>query len=245
MIKRFLKNKLSEKRILIRLVAVALIFVGITISFYIFFPLLSWQFYFAPIFANQEINSPIPKSTIVNNASKPIIGSLINQAGQSLNGQDYTNAKTWFPNYRYENVKDYKIKTYKITIPAINIKDATVSTIDSNLEKHLINYGGTAIPPQKGNAVIFGHSTLPQLFDSKDYKTIFANMYKLVPGDTIEVMVEKEKYIYNIESIVIVDPNNTSVLEQSFDDSFITLVTCTPPGTVWKRLVVRARLSQT
>ena len=47
---------------------------------------------------------------------------------------------------------------------------------------------------------------------------------------------------YSIENISVVDPDNTSVLEQSFDDSYITLITCTPPGTIWKRLIIKARI---
>jgi len=35
-----------------------------------------------------------------------------------------------------------------------------------------------------------------------------------------------------------------SVLEQKYDASYLTLVTCVPPGTYWKRLVVKAKLVQ-
>ena len=93
--------------------------------------------------------------------------------------------------------------------------------------------------------MVFGHSSLPQLYRKNDYKTIFANLYKLIPGDSIKITVGKKTYKYTVENITIVDPNNTSVLEQNFDDSFLTLVTCTPPGTVWKRLVVKSRMEKT
>ena len=106
----------------------------------------------------------------------------------------------------------------------------------------MVNYGGTAVPPDNGNAVIFGHSTLPQLYAEGNYKTIFTFLYKLTVGDEIIVTSTNITYKYRIENISVVDPDNTSVLEQSFDDSYITLITCTPPGTIWKRLVVKARL---
>ena len=106
----------------------------------------------------------------------------------------------------------------------------------------MVNYPGTSIPPEKGNAVVFGHSTLPQLFNKNDYKTIFTNIYTLNPGDEIIVNVLGNEYKYKIENITVVDPDNTSVLEQNYSDSFLTLVTCTPPGTIWKRLVIKARI---
>ena len=108
----------------------------------------------------------------------------------------------------------------------------------------MVNYSGTALPPQNGNAVIFGHSTLPQNYQSNNYKTIFTYLYKLTPGDEIIVNSAKVDYKYKVEKIIVVDPENTTVLEQNYDDSFLTLVTCTPPGTVWKRLVVKAKIER-
>ena len=105
-----------------------------------------------------------------------------------------------------------------------------------------MNYQGTAIPANKGNAVVFGHSTLPQLYDVKSYKTVFTFLYELAPGDEIYATIGNITYKYKVENITVVDPNNTAVLQQNYNGSFLTLVTCTPPGTIWKRLVVRARL---
>ena len=112
------------------------------------------------------------------------------------------------------------------------------------MAKHLVNYIGTALPPERGNAVVFGHSTLPQLYEDKNYKTIFSRLYELKQGDEIIVNDGKIDYKYKVESVVVVDPNNTTVLEQNYNDSFLTLVTCTPPGTIWKRLIVRSRIEK-
>ena len=85
---------------------------------------------------------------------------------------------------------------------------------------------------------------MPQLFNAKDYKTIFANAYKLKNGDNIYALVEGVKYSYKIFKIMVVDPSDSSALEQDYDNSYLTLVTCTPPGTIWKRLVVKSRLEK-
>jgi sortase A len=58
------------------------------------------------------------------------------------------------------------------------------------------------------------------------------------------VNVNNVTYKYRVENITVVDPNNTSILQQNFDDSYLTLVTCTPPGTIWKRLAVKARIEK-
>lgn len=228
----------------IRLVSAALLIIGLSVATYIFFPLISWQVYFQPVFASQSIITPIPKSNLINSS---LIKNLINQAKDGINGTDYTNAENWFPSL---NVNEFgnrtipKVQSYNLSIPKIQIDNAFVSAIDNNVGSHLVNYLGTSIPGDSGNAVIFGHSTLPQLFNPKDYKTIFANLYKLKNGDKIYANVSGVSYLYKVYNITIVDPSDTSVFSQSFDDSYITLVTCTPPGTVWKRLIIKASLER-
>ncbi len=235
-----LDNKLNGKK-LMRLFGFLALFLGLAMIIYVFLPLLSWQIYFAPVFANQNITSPIPKNGVI---AKNSVKTLLTGAANSLTGIDYTNANNWFPNYKFQKGEIPKIQFYTISIPKLKIKNAVVSTVDTNLKKNLVNYFGTAIPPAKGNAVIFGHSTLPQLYNEKDYKTIFSNLYKLSIGDEIIVNSGNLTYKYIVENVVVVDPDNTSILEQNYDDSFLTLVTCTPPGTIWKRLVVKGRIEK-
>lgn len=232
------KRQRKIPKIILRIFGLFSLILGALIILYVAFPLISWQIYFAPIFASQEMNAPIPKISIVNG---PTIESLIGQAGDSFT-TDSTNARNWFPNFKTQGRSDVKITSFKLSIPKLDITNAVVSTIDNDLAKHLVNYLGTSIPPEKGNAVVFGHSTLPQLFNKNDYKTIFTNIYTLTPGDEIVVDVLGNVYKYKIENVTVVDPENTSVLEQNYSDSFLTLVTCTPPGTTWKRLVIKARL---
>lgn len=231
MTKYYYKESKRNFKMLLRFFSIILIIGGLTVSFYTFFPLFSWQIFFASA-AGQNLNTPIPK-----------LSTLINTAGSTLS-VDYTNAYNWFPNYLPRQNKNEGINSYTISIPSIDIKDAIVSTSDINLAQHMINFTGTAIPPQSGNAVVFGHSTLPQLYNPKDYKTILANAYKIKVGDEIFVNFDKISYRYKVISIIIVDPSDTSVLEQDTRDSFLTLITCTPPGTVWKRLVIKSALQK-
>lgn len=222
-------------------ISVLFIMTGSSIIFYIIAPFISWHVYFSPVFASQEITIPIPKTTVV---SKEIIGSLVEATSGFTNGVDYKNAKTWFPTYQTKENKKAAITQYFVTIPTLNITNAIVSTTDYDLERHLVHYGGTSLPPDTGNTIIFGHSTLPQLFNPKDYTTIFANAYKLKVNDDIIVSIENISYTYKIKTIRVVDPSDTSVFSQDVDNSYVTLVTCTPPGTTWKRLIIKGRLEQ-
>jgi len=235
------KTKKTERKRILRLISLGLFLTGILIVLYIFLPLISWQIYFAPAFANQNIQAPIPTNNVLSSSS---IASLVDQASSVFSGVDYENAQNWFPKFKYQGGSLPQIEYYTISIPKLNLKDLVVSTDNTLLSKNLVNYLGTATPPNKGNAVIFGHSTLPQLYDEKDYKTVFTYLYKLSPGDEIIIKIKKDTFKYTIENVIVTDPENTSVLEQDYSDSFLTLVTCTPPGTIWKRLIVRARIEK-
>jgi len=48
-----------------------------------------------------------------------------------------------------------------------------------------------------------------------------------------------------VEKMIEVSPRDLSILAQRYDDSYLTLITCVPPGTYFKRLIVRARLAKT
>lgn len=223
-----------------RLIGLVILLGGLSIVFYVFSPLILWQFTLAPAFADQQVTVPIPNHNLVTTVN---LASLVNTSLETLSGIDFNNAANWYPHYDF-NHSAPREASYFLSIPKLHINNAFVSTRDTDLSKHLVNLAGTSVPPDKGNTVIFGHSTLPQLFNPNDYKTIFANAHTLQEGDTIIATVNDVVYTYTIFSITVVEPDDTSVLSQSFDDSYITLITCTPPGTIWKRLIVKARLQK-
>lgn len=218
-----------------RLTSFLLFLAGISTILYVFLPIVSWQIYFSPVFASQDITPSIPRANIID------------LARNSIDRIDYTKAENWFPKFTPSDesgqISD-DTPFYTISIPKINIENAAVSTIDTDLEKHLVNYRGTGIPGKNGNAVIFGHSTLPQLFNPKDYKTIFANVYKLKNEDIIYTTVNGVIYTYKVFKIIVISPEDSSALAQDYGNSYLTLVTCTPPGTIWKRLIVKAVLKK-
>src|SRR6185369_51558 len=150
----------------------------------------------------------------------------------------------WLPTVYKKGDVGSNINRYTMSVPKLKIENAVVSTVDTDINHHLVNFPGTAVPPNRGNAVVFGHSTLPQLYDPNNYKTIFANILDIKTGDKLLVTVNNILYTYDIISLTIIDPEDISYLTQPTDDSYLTIVTCTPPGTVWKRLIIKSKLEK-
>lgn len=159
-------------------------------------------------------------------------------------GESSTNANTWFPTKPQKKVST-AVNSYTLSIPSLGLDNATVIIAGDDLGKSLIHYGGTGIPGEYGNTVIFGHSTLPQFFHgAKDYKTIFATLPTIKNGAEIKITYDSVNYTYVVYDKVVLEPTDLTGLEQRFDDSYVTLVTCVPPGTFLYRLNVRARLKK-
>jgi sortase A len=158
---------------------------------------------------------------------------------------DYTQASNWFPGgAKKEDFSTSKVDYYTITIPRLKINSATVAIGGEDLSKSLIQYPGTALPGKRGNSVIFGHSILPIFYDPKNYISIFSLLPTLKKGDLIYIDYDGVAYTYRIETMFEVLPTDIQVLDQDSTDSFLTLVTCVPPGDPGdpKRLIVRARV---
>lgn len=158
---------------------------------------------------------------------------------------DDTKASTWFTGgATQEDFSISKVSYYTITIPKLKIESATVAIGGEDLSKSLIQYPGTALPGKRGNAAIFGHSILPIFYNPKNYISIFSLLPTLKKGDQIFVNYDGVAYTYQVETMFEVSPTDLQVLDQDSTDSFLTLVTCVPPGdpTYSRRLIVRARV---
>lgn len=112
------------------------------------------------------------------------------------------------------------------------------SKIQLALRRGTLHYGTTAVPGQKGNIVIIGHSS-GQLWAPGNYKFVFTLLDKVQVGDKIIIDYKGTRYIYQVRQTKVVQPNDFTVLTQT-DTPTLSLVTCTPVGTSKYRLVVQA-----
>lgn len=159
---------------------------------------------------------------------------------------DFTKASNWFPDAnKNKPMIDSKVTFYTISIPKLKIDRAVVAIGGEDLSKSLVQYPGTALPGKNGNAVVFGHSILPIFYNPKNYMSIFSTIPTLKVGDDIFIDYDGISYKYKVEELFEIYPTDIQILEQNPTDSFITLVTCVPPGDPRnpKRLIVRARVT--
>jgi LPXTG-site transpeptidase (sortase) family protein len=98
--------------------------------------------------------------------------------------------------------------------------------------------GSSALPGQKGNVVIVGHSS-GQLWAPGNYKFVFTLLDRVEPTNLIFLDYNGVRYIYRVTSTEVINPSNFSVIQPTADLE-LTLITCTPVGTSKNRFVVHA-----
>jgi sortase A len=136
--------------------------------------------------------------------------------------------------------------TNTITISKINVHAPVVyepsvqeAAVQQALENGVVHYGNTPAPGQNGNVAIFGHSS-NDWWEPGNYKFVFVLLDKLAPGDLVTIDYNQVRYTYQVTGSQIVDPTDVAVLNPTPTPT-LTLITCSPPGTSLRRLVVTAK----
>src|SRR5690606_14306871 len=96
-----------------------------------------------------------------------------------------------------------------------------------------------ATPDEGLNTVLLGHRF------TYGGPAVFYHFEKLQVGDRIVVYWEKQKYSYEIESILEVPPTAVELVKKEVGEERLTLYTCTPLVTAKNRLVIQARPLET
>lgn len=132
------------------------------------------------------------------------------------------------------NVSGLGIMGY-IEIPEIDVslpiyhgtEDPVLQVAVGHLEWTSLPVGG-----ESTHCVLSGHRGLPSA-------KLFTNLDKLREGDTFLLRVLDEILTYEVDQILIVEPQDTAALEIVEGQDYCTLVTCTPYGINTHRLLVR------
>ena len=113
-------------------------------------------------------------------------------------------------------------------LPIYHGTDATVLQIAvGHLEWTSLPVGGEGT-----HCVLSGHRGLPSA-------KLFSDLDKIVEGDVFILRVLDEILTYEVDQILIVEPNITDALRIEEGKDYCTLVTCTPYGINSHRLLVR------
>ena len=121
-----------------------------------------------------------------------------------------------------------EIPTIGVSLPIYHGTDEGVLQIAvGHIEWTSLPVGG-----ESSHCVISGHRGLPSA-------KLFTNLDKLVVGDTFLFRVLDETLTYEVDQILIVEPQEVSALTIREGEDLCTLVTCTPYGINTHRLLVR------
>ncbi|MBI2018922.1 sortase [Candidatus Daviesbacteria bacterium] len=148
-----------------------------------------------------------------------------------------------------ENIITPVSTDYGIVIEKINANAKIVPNVDPSDEKAYVaaltqgvaEARGSTSPGQPGNLYLFSHST-DAPWNIIRFNAIFYLLKELEVGDRVVIFRDNKRFDYVVFDKNIVSPSDTSYLTNRYDQPVLTLQTCDPPGTLLRRLVVRAKL---
>ncbi len=121
-----------------------------------------------------------------------------------------------------------EIPNIKLSLPIYHgTEDSVLQIAVGHLEWSSLPVGGEGT-----HCVLSGHRGLPSA-------KLFTNLDQLVEGDTFVLRVLDEVLTYQVDQILIVEPEDTDALKAEEGKDLCTLVTCTPYGVNSHRLLVR------
>lgn len=134
---------------------------------------------------------------------------------------------------------------FGLIIPKIRANEKIIKNVDSfreseyqkALKKGIAHAKETGLPGENNNIFLFAHSS-GNFYQNNRLNTIFLLLNKLEKGDQIIVFFEGEIFEYQVFDKKIVDEKQIEYMNISSDQETITLMTCWPLGTSYKRLLV-------
>ena len=138
---------------------------------------------------------------------------------------------------------DFAIVIDKIGASANIVK--SVDPYDSQIYQRSLRDGvahakGTKLPGEDGNIFLFAHSSA-DILTAERYNSVFYLMHHLVDGDVIKVWKDDKEYDYTVSEKLFVSPSDTKYLTAKSTSEQLILMTCWPPGTTLKRLIIIAQ----
>lgn len=122
-----------------------------------------------------------------------------------------------------------------VEIPKIRVSLPVYHGVDEAiLQKAIGHIAGSSLPVggESTHCVLSGHRGLPSA-------KLFTNLDRLEEGDYFILHTLKQDLAYEVDQILIVEPEDVSSLEIKEGEDLCTLITCTPYGVNSHRLLVR------
>lgn len=150
-----------------------------------------------------------PNSYVLSEEQKAVYDSILDVGGTGIMGY-------------------VEIPSIGVTLPIYHGTDETVLQVAvGHLEWSSLPVGG-----KSSHCVVSGHRGLPSA-------RLFTDLDELVEGDIFMFRVLDEVLTYEVDQILIVEPDDTDALLIQEGKDLCTLITCTPYGVNSHRLLVR------
>lgn len=138
------------------------------------------------------------------------------------------------------------IPSLGVRIPIVWSQSRREEDLQRDLDQGAIHYPGTAPPGAVGNAFISAHSS-DYLWEPGEYKTAFARLGDLNVGDS-DIFIEYRqndrvvrRFAFRVKEKAVVTATDERLFVHG-EQPEMTLVTCWPIGTSWRRLMVKTEL---
>lgn len=154
---------------------------------------------------------------------------LLNNPNRFLDGNEEDPA--------YKNLlslSDNQVMGY-ITIPKVNIRLPLYhGTSDAVLQVGVGHLVGSSLPVggESAHAALSGHTGLPSA-------SLLTDLDQLDMGDRFYLYVFGDQLVYQVDQILVVEPDEIDALDIIPGEDHVTLITCTPYGINTHRLLVR------
>ena len=209
----------TEKRINKKvLLGVTLLLVGLTVLLLTLAPVIN-------AYVKQKISSQPSTTNVVIAKSEDEITTEVKKDTQEVSID--SNFGIYIP----------RIKSNSKVVKDVNPYDEAEYT--KALQTGVAHARGTVSPNQQGNVFLFAHSAV-NFYEKNNYTVYFYLLGELEKGDEIFVSYNGIIYKYRVDEVKIVDKEDIKYLKNYSDQDTLTLMTCYPPGSNWKRTMVIA-----
>jgi len=120
-------------------------------------------------------------------------------------------------------------------------KTAPFSELQKALDEGVLHFPQSALPGQKGQTIILGHSA-PLGWPKIKYQWVFSRLNELNPGDKFFIYFNDKKYSYKVKEKLFLIKGQNIPQDLTKLSNIVMLITCWPPGKDYKRLLIIGEL---
>jgi sortase A len=170
------------------------------------------------------------------------LNDILNEQANSVDEEEPLSVPQTTPESTTKTEKVVKVEQPKVNpIGIINIKKINLSlpilpgATKENMKYAAVYMTETSPIGEIGNTAIAAHR-------ARTKGRLFNRLNELAVGDEITLIKNKQKYIYTVYEVLVVEPTDVSVLNRNKKDRVLTLITCDPLVNPTHRLIIHAKM---